>query len=224
MSKTIGIDLGTTNSLAAVVENGRPRILLRGYERLVPSVVGLSDDGKIIVGQSALNQYVIAPERTVRSIKRKMGTDEKVTLGDREYSPEEISAFILRHLKTMAEEVLGEPVTSAVITVPAYFSDTQRLATKRAGELAGLEVLRILAATSFTNACCSICCRCCRLIIATISNLTAGRWLDLSGRLKQPRSPCRLRRMLARLKSSLLVTTDKSPIWTVKSRAMSLRR
>ncbi len=144
MSKTIGIDLGTTNSLAAVVENGRARILQRGNERLVPSVVGLSDDGNIIVGQSALNQYVIAPERTVRSIKRKMGTDEKVSLGDREYSPEEISSFILRHLKTMAEEVLGQPVTSAVITVPAYFSDVQRLATKRAGEMAGLEVLRII--------------------------------------------------------------------------------
>jgi molecular chaperone DnaK len=144
MSKTIGIDLGTTNSLAAIVENGRPRILQRGTERLIPSVVGLSDDGKIIVGQSALNQYVIAPERTIRSIKRKMGTDEKVALGDREYSPEEISAFILRHLKTLSEEALGEPVTGAVITVPAYFSDAQRLATKRAGELAGLEVLRII--------------------------------------------------------------------------------
>lgn len=144
MSKTVGIDLGTTNSLVAIVENGRPRILQRGNERLVPSVVGLSDDGKVIVGQTALNQYVIAPERTVRSIKRKMGTDEKVSLGDREYSPEEISAFILRHLKTMAEEVLGEPVTGAVITVPAYFSDAQRSATKRAGELAGLEVLRII--------------------------------------------------------------------------------
>ncbi|MEK7829858.1 MAG: Hsp70 family protein, partial [Acidobacteriota bacterium] len=144
MSKTVGIDLGTTNSLVAVVENGRPRILQRGDERLVPSVVGVADDGSVIVGQSALNQYVIAPERTVRSIKRKMGTDEKVSLGDRQYSPEEISAFILRHLKTMAEEVLGEPVTRAVITVPAYFSDAQRLATKRAGELAGLEVLRII--------------------------------------------------------------------------------
>lgn len=144
MSKTVGIDLGTTNSLVAVVENGRPRVLARGDERLVPSVVGLADDGRIIVGQSALNQYVLAPERTVRSIKRKMGTEEKVSLGDREYLPEEISAFILRHLKAMAEEVLGERVSGAVITVPAYFTDAQRLATKRAGELAGLEVLRII--------------------------------------------------------------------------------
>jgi molecular chaperone DnaK len=144
MSKTVGIDLGTTNSLVAIVEQGRPRVLARGEERLVPSVVGLSDDGQIIVGQTALNQYVLAPERTVRSIKRKMGADEQVKLGDREYSPEEISAFILRYLKTMAEEVLGEEVKSAVITVPAYFNDAQRTATQRAGELAGLEVKRII--------------------------------------------------------------------------------
>ncbi len=144
MSRTVGIDLGTTNSLVAVVEEGGPRALSRGDERLVPSVVGLSDDGRIIVGQEALNQYVLAPERTVRSIKRKMGTDERVKLGDREYSPEEISAFILRHLKTMAEEALGEAVDRAVITVPAYFNDAQRNATKRAGELAGLEVQRII--------------------------------------------------------------------------------
>lgn len=144
MSKTVGIDLGTTNSLVAIVEQGRPRVLARGDERLVPSVVGLSDDGRIIVGQTALNQFVLAPERTVRSIKRKMGTDERVRLGDQEYSPEEISAFILRYLKTMAEEVLGEEVKSAVITVPAYFNDAQRTATQRAGELAGFEVKRII--------------------------------------------------------------------------------
>jgi molecular chaperone DnaK len=130
--------------LVAVVEEGRPRVLARGDERLVPSVVGLSDDGRMIVGQIALNQFVLAPERTVRSIKRKMGSDERVKLGDREYSPEEISAFILRHLKTMAEEVLGGVVDRAVITVPAYFNDAQRQATKHAGELAGLEVLRII--------------------------------------------------------------------------------
>ncbi len=130
--------------MVAVVEEGRPRVLARGDERLVPSVVGLSDDGRMIVGQIALNQFVLAPERTVRSIKRKMGSDERVKLGDREYSPEEISAFILRHLKTMAEEVLGGVVDRAVITVPAYFNDAQRQATKHAGELAGLEVLRII--------------------------------------------------------------------------------
>ncbi|NOT63725.1 MAG: Hsp70 family protein, partial [Acidobacteria bacterium] len=126
MSKSVGIDLGTTNSLVAVVENGRPRVLARGDERLVPSVVGLADDGSIMVGQAALNQYVLAPERTNRSIKRKMGSDETVKLGEREYTPTEISAFILRHLKAMAEEVLGDKVESAVITVPAFFNDTQR--------------------------------------------------------------------------------------------------
>ncbi|MGH9853256.1 MAG: Hsp70 family protein, partial [Blastocatellia bacterium] len=144
MSRTVGIDLGTTNSLVAIVEQGRPSVLSRGEERLVPSVVGLSDDGRMVVGQTALNQYVLAPERTVRSIKRKMGGDERVKLGDREYSPEEISAFVLRHLKTLAEEVLGDAVDAAVITVPAYFNDAQRQATKRAGELAGLEVPRII--------------------------------------------------------------------------------
>ncbi|MFN0084060.1 MAG: Hsp70 family protein [Blastocatellia bacterium] len=144
MSRIVGIDLGTTNSLVAIVEQRRPRIVARGEERLTPSVVGLSEDGRIIVGQEALNQYVAAPERTVRSIKRRMGGGERVQLGDREYLPEEISAFILRHLKTMAEEVLGETVDRAVITVPAYFDDAQRNATKRAGELAGLEVMRII--------------------------------------------------------------------------------
>ncbi|MBI3653232.1 MAG: Hsp70 family protein [Acidobacteria bacterium] len=140
----VGIDLGTTNSLVAIVENGSPRVLGRGDERLVPSVVGLADDGKIIVGQAALNQYVLAPERTVKSIKRKMGSADTVQLGDRAYLPEEISAFILRYLKHLAEEVLNDQVDSAVITVPAYFNDAQRQATKRAGELAGLEVARII--------------------------------------------------------------------------------
>ena len=144
MSKTVGIDLGTTNSLVAILENGVPRILERNGERLIPSVVGLSDDGEIMVGQAALNQYVLAPERTIRSIKRKMGSTEKVQLGDKSYLPEEISAFILTYLKKMAEELLGEPVTEAVITVPAYFNDLQRQATKRAGELAGLNVIRII--------------------------------------------------------------------------------
>ncbi|MDX2029183.1 MAG: Hsp70 family protein [Blastocatellia bacterium] len=144
MSRIVGIDLGTTNSLVAVVEQGRPRVVARGDESLTPSVVGLSDEGRIIVGQAALNQYVIAPERTIRSIKRRMGTAERVRLGERDFLPEEISSFILRHLKATAEEALGEPVDRAVITVPAYFDDAQRQATKRAGELAGLEVVRII--------------------------------------------------------------------------------
>lgn len=144
MSRIVGIDLGTTNSLVAVVENGRPHVLERGGERLIPSVVGRADNGEIIVGQEALNQYVLAPERTVRSIKRKMGTIEPVKLGDTSHTPEEISAFVLLHLKQMAEEVLGEKVDRAVITVPAYFNDAQRQATTRAGEIAGLEVVRII--------------------------------------------------------------------------------
>ncbi|MBA3440111.1 MAG: Hsp70 family protein [Pyrinomonadaceae bacterium] len=144
MNRIVGIDLGTTNSLIAVVENKRPRVLERGGQRLIPSVVGRTDDNRIIVGQEALNQYVLAPERTVRSIKRKMGTTEPVKLGDGSHSPEEISAFILRHLKQMAEEILGEKVDRAVITVPAYFNDAQRQATTRAGQIAGLEVVRII--------------------------------------------------------------------------------
>ncbi|MDQ3258211.1 MAG: Hsp70 family protein [Acidobacteriota bacterium] len=144
MNKIVGIDLGTTNSLVAVVEDGRPRVLERDGQRLIPSVVGRADNGEIIVGQEALNQYVLAPEQTVRSIKRRMGTTEQIKLGDTAYSPEEISAFILRYLKQMAEDVLGEKVDRAVITVPAYFNDAQRQATTRAGELAGLEVVRII--------------------------------------------------------------------------------
>src|SRR4051794_23876839 len=144
MSQTVGIDLGTTYSLVAVVTEGQPRILARNGERLVPSVVGLSEEGEILVGTPALNQYILAPERTVRSIKRKMGSPEPVALGDRSYLPEEISAFILRELKDRAAEALGEPVERAVITVPAYFNDAQRQATRRAGELAGLEVARII--------------------------------------------------------------------------------
>ncbi|MBI3950969.1 MAG: Hsp70 family protein [Acidobacteria bacterium] len=144
MSKTIGIDLGTTFSAVAIVENGRPRLITRRDERLVPSVVGLDEAGRIIVGQAALNQYVLAPERTIRSVKRRMGSAERLKLGEREYLPQEISAFILRYLAQMAEEALGYRVKRAVITVPAYFNDAQRQATKEAGELAGLEVVRII--------------------------------------------------------------------------------
>ncbi|MGB3672108.1 MAG: Hsp70 family protein [Phormidesmis sp.] len=145
MSKVVGIDLGTTNSLVATLDEGQPWVIPdEDGELLLPSFVGLSEAGKLLVGRAALRQYSAAPERTVKSIKRQMGTDFRVTLGDQEYSPQEISAIVLRSLKQRAEEVLGEDVTQAVITVPAYFTDAQRQATKEAGEIAGLEVLQIL--------------------------------------------------------------------------------
>jgi molecular chaperone DnaK len=145
MTRAVGIDLGTTNSEVAVVENGQARVLPgEDGDLILPSCVGLSDTGKLLVGREALRQYAAAPERTVKSIKRWMGTDHKTQLGDREYLPHEISAMILRSLKQRAETALGEPVTQAVITVPAYFTDAQRQATKTAGEIAGLEVLQII--------------------------------------------------------------------------------
>jgi molecular chaperone DnaK len=140
----IGIDLGTTFSAAAVVQHGQPRLLLRDGERLLPSVVGVSSQGKWLVGTPAHNQYVLAPERTVRSIKRKMGTAERIVLGGNSFGPEEVSAFILHELRIIAESDLKRPVSKAVITVPAYFSDAQRQATKDAGEVAGLDVVRII--------------------------------------------------------------------------------
>src|SRR5262249_4784530 len=140
----VGIDLGTTNSEIAVVEGGQPRVIAEDGDPILPSGVGLSDDGRLLVGTAARNQWVLAPERTVKSIKRKMGTDEKVHLGDGEYTPQEISAMVLRALKTRAERDLGTEVRKAVITVPAYFNDSQRQATKEAGELAGLEAVAIL--------------------------------------------------------------------------------
>jgi len=140
----IGIDLGTTNSEVAVVQDGTPQIIEVDGSKLLPSVVGLADDGALLVGQSARNQYVLRPERTVRSIKRRMGQDEKVQMGEKAFTPQEISALILRRLKQAAEQHLGTAVARAVITVPAYFSDAQRQATRDAGELAGLEVVRII--------------------------------------------------------------------------------
>ena len=140
----VGIDLGTTFSLVAAVVDGRPKVLAFKGQKLLPSVVGLGPANELLVGTPARNQYVVAPERTVRSIKRKMGSSERVRLGDRAYSPPEISAFILRELKRRAESVLGHPINRAVITVPARFSDAQRQATKDAGEIAGLEVVRII--------------------------------------------------------------------------------
>src|SRR5688572_26891648 len=141
----VGIDLGTTNSEVAVVEDGKPRVLTGDDgDPILPSFVGLADDGRLLVGKAARNQYALAPDRTVKSIKRKMGQDVKVRLGDQEYRPQEISAMVLRALKERAAQQLGRPVDKAVITVPAYFNDAQRQATREAGELAGLEVVRIL--------------------------------------------------------------------------------
>ena len=144
MSKIVGIDLGTTNSGVAVVQDGRPDMLPHGEERIIPSVVGYAANGQWLVGTPARNQYVLDPENTVVSIKRQMGTDSRVTLGGRKLTPQEVSAFILRQLKEIAERNLGEPVTDAVITVPAYFSDAQRQATRDAGQIAGLNVRRII--------------------------------------------------------------------------------
>ncbi|MGB3294845.1 MAG: Hsp70 family protein, partial [Phormidesmis sp.] len=145
MSKVVGIDLGTTNSLIATLEEGQPWVIPdEEGELLLPSYVGMSDTGQLLVGQAALRQYAAAPDRTVKSIKRQMGTDHTTTLGDRDYRPQEISAILLRSLKQRAEDILEEPITQAVITVPAYFTDAQRQATKEAGEIAGFEVLQIL--------------------------------------------------------------------------------
>jgi molecular chaperone DnaK len=140
----VGIDLGTTNSEIAAFIDGNVQVLTTAGEQIMPSVVGLAADGTLLVGTPARNQHALYPERTVKSIKREMGTDHRVTLGDRTYSPPEISAMILRTLKTRAEAVLGTEVRKAVITVPAYFSDAQRQATRDAGQIADLEVVRIL--------------------------------------------------------------------------------
>ena len=145
MSKVIGIDLGTTNSVIAVMEAGEPVIIPNAEgSRTTPSVVAFTKDDERLVGQVAKRQAITNPKRTVQSIKREMGTDYEVKIDDDTYSPEEISAMILQKLKTDAEAYLGDTVTQAVITVPAYFSDTQRQATKDAGKIAGLEVLRII--------------------------------------------------------------------------------
>jgi molecular chaperone DnaK len=144
MEPIIGIDLGTTNSEVSLIRDGRPHVFAEDGDPILPSFVGLAEDGRLLVGKAARNQWVLAPERTIKSIKRKMGQDVKVKLGDQEYRPQEISAMILRALRDRASQQLGEPVKKAVITVPAYFNDAQRQATREAGELAGLEVVRIL--------------------------------------------------------------------------------
>ena len=145
MAKVVGIDLGTTNSCLAVMEGGKPTVISSAEgSRTTPSVVGFSKSGEKLVGELAKRQAVSHPDRTIKSIKRHMGTDFRVAIDDKKYSPEEISAMILQKLKTDAEAYLGEKVTQAVITVPAYFNDSQRQATKNAGTIAGLEVLRII--------------------------------------------------------------------------------
>ncbi|MBE5731158.1 MAG: molecular chaperone DnaK [Clostridiales bacterium] len=145
MSKIIGIDLGTTNSCVAVLEGGEPVVVPNSEgSRTTPSVVGFAKDGERLVGSVAKRQAIANAGRTISSIKRDMGTDAKVTVDDKKYSPQEISAMILTKLKQDAEAYLGEKVTEAVITVPAYFTDSQRQATKDAGKIAGLEVKRII--------------------------------------------------------------------------------
>jgi molecular chaperone DnaK len=144
LDKIIGIDLGTTYSALSVVQEGVPEMIAINGRRFLPSVVGVSEEGEILVGEPARNQWVVAPERTVRSIKRKMGSDETVAMGDKTFTPQEISAFILREIKRAAETALDQPVQRAVITVPAYFNEVQRQATLEAGEIAGLTVERII--------------------------------------------------------------------------------
>lgn len=145
MGKIIGIDLGTTNSCVAVMEGGEATVIASAEgHRTTPSVVGFNKEGERLVGEIAKRQAITNPDRTVSSIKREMGTDYKVKIDDKSYSPQEISSMVLAKLKKDAEAYIGSPVTQAVITVPAYFSDSQRQATKDAGKIAGLEVLRII--------------------------------------------------------------------------------
>ena len=145
MAKVVGIDLGTTNSVVAVMEGGQPTVIANAEGmRTTPSIVGYSKTGEVLVGQLAKRQAILNPERTIISIKRHMGEDYKVAIDGKDYTPQEISARILRKLKDDASKYLGEDVTQAVITVPAYFNDSQRQATKDAGKIAGLDVLRII--------------------------------------------------------------------------------
>ena len=140
----IGIDLGTTNSEVAILSGGKPWVVREGDEAILPSCVGLDEAGNVIVGRQARNQAAAVPERTVLSVKRLMGTETRVRMGEDEYTPQEISAFILKALKERADRALGRDVRKAVITVPAYFTDAQRQATREAGEIAGLTVVRIV--------------------------------------------------------------------------------
>jgi molecular chaperone DnaK len=145
MARTVGIDLGTTNSVVAILEGGEPTVIANAEgSRTTPSVVAFAKNGEVLVGEVAKRQAVTNVDRTVRSVKREMGTDWKTTIDGKEFTPQQISAFVLQKLKRDAESYLGETVTDAVITVPAYFSDHQRQATKEAGQIAGLNVLRII--------------------------------------------------------------------------------
>ena len=141
----IGIDLGTTNSLAAVWRNGRAELIPNGAgEYLTPSAVSIDEDGTVLVGQAARDRLITHPERTAALFKRDMGTEKQFDLGGRKFTPEELSALVLRKLKEDAEAYLGEPVAEAVVSVPAYFAEAARTATKRAGALAGLKVERLV--------------------------------------------------------------------------------
>ena len=144
METILGIDLGTTNSAVSIIRDGEAIVLEEDGQKSLPSVVGLDPAGKLLVGFPARNQWTVAPDRTIRSIKRRMGSEETVRLGDQTYSPQEISAIILRTLKERARRQIGQEIEKAVITVPAYFNEQQREATREAGELAGLEVVRII--------------------------------------------------------------------------------
>ncbi|MGD9201774.1 MAG: Hsp70 family protein, partial [Chitinispirillia bacterium] len=144
MESILGIDLGTTNSEVSIIKNGKPEIIPIDGENLMPSCVALDTRGQLIIGRVAKNQMAVNPASTILSIKRKMGSSEKVVLGDKTFTPEEISSFILRKLARSAREYLGQDITKAVITVPAYFDENQRKATKNAGILAGLDVVRII--------------------------------------------------------------------------------
>src|SRR6187402_523980 len=145
MSKAVGIDLGTTNSVVAALEAGEPTVIPNAEgARTTPSVVGFSKNGEVLVGEVAKRQAITNPDRTIRSVKRQMGTNWTVDIDGKKYTAQEISARILQKLKRDAEAYLGDTVTQAVITVPAYFNDAERTATKEAGQVAGLEVLRII--------------------------------------------------------------------------------
>ncbi|MBV8668285.1 MAG: Hsp70 family protein, partial [Candidatus Eremiobacteraeota bacterium] len=145
MAKVVGIDLGTTNSVVAYMEGTTPTVITNAEgSRLTPSVVAFTKSGERLVGQLAKRQAITNPDRTISSIKRYMGTDHKVTIDGKAYTPQEISAMILQKLVADASTYLGEKVTRAVITVPAYFNDAQRQATKDAGRISGLDVLRII--------------------------------------------------------------------------------